>query len=261
MNKKIVFFDIDRTLYDPVTKSIPVKTIESIKRLSLKEDIILAIATGRASYMFHVIESVKEYFDIFVTINGHIIIKDGVTVFKDPMSYDDVVRIVNVLNRYQLKFGFLGEHTESLNIVDEKAKEAFELVSMDLPKVDKDFYKENEVFQMWAMCEQEHIQNIKNELHDFSVVSWLGGGFDILKKGMSKKIGIEYILNLLQLTTDDLYVFGDGDNDIEMLSLTNNSVCMGNGSKKALETASIVTGTIEEEGIYNGLLRVGLLDD
>ena len=55
MTKKIIFFDIDRTLYDPDTRSIPKSTIESLKILNEKDDIEIAIATGRAFYMLHII--------------------------------------------------------------------------------------------------------------------------------------------------------------------------------------------------------------
>ena len=43
MNKKIIFFDIDRTLYDPDTRSIPKSTIEALRILNEREDIEIAI--------------------------------------------------------------------------------------------------------------------------------------------------------------------------------------------------------------------------
>ena len=66
LEKKIIFFDIDRTLYNPETKSIPNSTIEALKQLHTRDDVEIAIATGRAYYMLHIIDEIKEFIDIYV---------------------------------------------------------------------------------------------------------------------------------------------------------------------------------------------------
>ena len=66
-NKKIIFFDIDRTIYDPDTRSIPLSTKEALKKLHDNPDVEIAIATGRAFYMLHIIDEIKEYINI---LNG-----------------------------------------------------------------------------------------------------------------------------------------------------------------------------------------------
>jgi hydroxymethylpyrimidine pyrophosphatase-like HAD family hydrolase len=160
-----------------------------------------------------------------------------------------------------MKYGFLGEFDETLNIVDEKGKQAFELVDMKLPRIDKDFYKHNDVFQMWAFSERNQFQFFEQELSFLSLVPWLGGGFDLLSKGMSKKEGIKKILEIEQIPLEHSYAFGDGDNDIEMLDYIPNSVAMGNASKNAKKHAKYITDDIKEDGLYKGLVHLGFLDD
>ena len=152
--KKIIFFDIDRTLYDPDIKGIPASTIEALKKLRENKDVEIAIATGRAFYMLHIIEEIKEYINIFITINGQIIIKDGITMFRNPIPKKQINYVVDLFDKYDLKYGFLGEFDETLNIVDEKGKLAFEHVNMKLPRIDPHFYKDNDIFQMWAFCKK-----------------------------------------------------------------------------------------------------------
>jgi len=259
--KKIVFFDIDKTLYDPVHKAIPKSTIEALKKLHQKEDVEIAIATGRAYYMLHVIEEIKPYIDIYVTINGQIIIHDGETIYRNPLLRDEVKKIVDLFQKHNLKYGFLGEYDETLNIVDEKGKKAFELVDMKLPRLDPDFYKEHDVFQMWAFSEQKNHQIFRDQLKDFSVVSWLGDGFDVLSKGMSKKEGIKKILEILDISLENTYAIGDGDNDIEMLDFIPHSVAMGNASEKAKAHAKYLTKDIDQDGVYHALEMLGLLKE
>ena len=93
------------------------------------------------------------------------------------------------------------------------------------------------------------------------VVSWLGDGFDVLGKGMSKEVGIKKILELEEINIENAYAFGDGDNDVEMLDFIPNSVCMGNGTKKAKEHSKYLTEDIKEDGLYKGLIRLGLIKE
>lgn len=258
-NKKIIFFDIDRTLYDPDIKGISESTIKALKLLSEDENIEIAIATGRAFYMLHVIEEIIDYINIFITINGQIIIKDKKTIYKNPMPKEQVLKVVNMLNEKGLGHGFLGEDDETLNIVDEKGKLAFELVDMKLPRIDPEFYLDNDIYQMWSFCERRDHDYFKQALNDFEVVSWLGDGFDILSKGMSKKEGIKKILEIEGIPLENAYAFGDGDNDIEMLDYIPVSVAMGNASDTAKAHAKYITDDIKEDGLYNGLIMLGLI--
>lgn len=260
-NKKIIFFDIDRTLYDPDTRSIPESTIESLKKLHDDPSVEIAIATGRAFYMLHNIESIMEYINIFVLINGQIIMKDGETIFRNPIKKEDVLHVVDVFNEHDMKYGFLGEFDETLNIVDEKGKQAFELVDMKLPKTDPHFYKDNEIFQMWAFCERDEHKYYQEKFKELDLVQWLGGGFDILSKGNSKREGIKKVLEIEQIPLENTYAFGDGDNDIEMLDYIPNSVAMGNASKRAKQHATFHTADIKNDGVAKGLKMMGLLDD
>lgn len=261
MDKKIIFFDIDRTLYDPESRSIPKSTIDALKVLNEREDIEIAIATGRAFYMLHIIEEIKEYINIFILINGQIIIKDGITIFRNPIDKELVYKVVKKFDELQIKHGFLGEFDETLNIVDDKGKEAFELVNMQLPRIDPHFYQDNDIFQMWAFVERKYHHKFREEFSDLEVVAWLGDGFDVLSKNMSKKEGIKKILEIEGIPLDHAYAFGDGDNDIEMMDYIKHSVAMGNGSESAKKHAFYVTDDIKNDGLVKGLIHMGLLSD
>jgi len=57
----------------------------------------------------------------------------------------------------------------------------------------------------------------------------------------TKASGLLELAKILNIPTDEILVFGDGNNDLEMLSKFNNSVCMSNGSKKAKKIAKYIT--------------------
>lgn len=261
MNKKIIFFDIDRTLYDPDTRSIPESTKKALQQLHANPNVEIAIATGRAFYMLHIIDEIIEYINIFILINGQIIIKDGKTIYRNPIDKKIVLDVVETFDKHHMKYGFLGEFDETLNIVDEKGKQAFELVDMKLPRIDPHFYLDNDIFQMWAFCDRDKHDYFRTQFPELELVAWLGGGFDVLSKGMSKKEGIEKILELENIPKENAYAFGDGDNDIEMLDFIPHSVAMGNASEKAKQHATYHTADIKDDGVYKGLKMLGFIDD
>ncbi len=187
--------------------------------------------------------------------------KNGETIYRNPIEKDKVLKVVKTFEKNNMKYGFLGEFDETLNIVDDKGKEAFELVNMKLPRIDPHFYLDNDIFQMWAFCEIDKHNVFRKEFSELELVSWLGGGFDVLSKGMSKKEGIKRILDIEGISLENSYAFGDGDNDIEMLDYIPNSVAMGNSSPKAIEHARYLTDDIKKEGLLKGLKMLGLIDN
>ena len=68
-------------------------------------------------------------------------------------------------------------------------------------------------------------------------------------KGVSKLSAIQRIQKMLSFKDDEISVFGDDVNDLEMISHYKNSVCMGNGAPKVKEKAGFVTRSNDENGI------------
>ena len=77
----------------------------------------------------------------------------------------------------------------------------------------------------------------------------------------TKATGIQKVCEMLAISHEDTYAFGDSANDLEMLSYVAHSVAMGNGTDEVKRTAEFVTTGVNEDGIYNGLLHYGLITD
>ncbi|MBE5792359.1 MAG: HAD family hydrolase [Clostridiales bacterium] len=72
-------------------------------------------------------------------------------------------------------------------------------------------------------------------------------------KGVSKLSAIQRIQKMLFLKDDEISVFGDDVNDLEMISYYKNSVCMGNGAPQVKEKAGFVTRSNDENGIAHAI--------
>ena len=55
--------------------------------------------------------------------------------------------------------------------------------------------------------------------------------------------------------------FGDGGNDVAMLSAAGVGIAMGNACDEALNAADYVTATVDDDGIARALEHLGILDD
>lgn len=76
---------------------------------------------------------------------------------------------------------------------------------------------------------------------------------EIVDKRVNKKLAIDRLINLCRLNNDEVAVFGDDFNDMEMLRGFNNSIAMGNACDEVKSCAGYITLGNDEEGIYHAL--------
>lgn len=72
---------------------------------------------------------------------------------------------------------------------------------------------------------------------------------DINAKDINKWSGVKYAANKLNISTSDVYCFGDSGNDIEMLKYAGIGVAMGNATQDAKEAADIIIGDNKSDAI------------
>ncbi|KJE26553.1 haloacid dehalogenase-like hydrolase family protein [Geobacillus kaustophilus] len=67
------------------------------------------------------------------------------------------------------------------------------------------------------------------------------------------------MIEKLGIDKKDVYAFGDGLNDIEMLSFVGTGVAMGNAHEEVKRVADFVTKPVDKEGIWYGLKQLQLI--
>ena len=61
------------------------------------------------------------------------------------------------------------------------------------------------------------------------------------------------------LLKEETLAFGDGNNDLEMIKHVGVGVAMGNGSEALKDVADMVTDSVDEDGVWNALKKLGLV--
>lgn len=189
----------------------------------------MAIATGRAPYMF---EELRKELDIhtYVSFNGqYVVVKDEV-VYTNPLNREALKLLTQMAEKNNHPIIYMDQYDMKANVLHhEFITEGLNSLALTLESSpDPDFHKERDIFQsMLFIQDQEEVQ-YEQAFKDFKFVRWHPLSVDVDPAGGSKAKGIEKVMVHLGYSLDQMYAFGDGLNDIEMLSFVPNSVAMGN---------------------------------
>lgn len=259
MNQKIIFFDIDGTLYDH-DKKLPASTKQAVRDLQEK-GYEVAIATGRAPFMF---KNLREELNIdtFVSYNGQYVVFKGEPIYKNKLNKEALLRLTDVAIKRDHPIVYMDHENMGRNTLhNEDMTVGINSLKVDFfPSHDPNYHEGRDLYQSLLFCKEPEDKLYEEEFPEFDFVRWHVVSVDVVPAGGSKAKGIQKIIERLDIAPENIYAFGDGLNDVEMLETVVNSVAMGDGREEAKKAAKYVTTNVDKDGIVNGLKMVGLLD-
>ena len=256
---KIIFFDIDDTLRNSKTGFVP-STIPTIFKQLREKGILTGIATGRG--IFGVVPEIRELKpDFFVTLNGaYIEDKKGNVIDSNKIFKDKVESYIAWTKEVGIDYGLVGSHTAKLSTRTEMISQAIDPIYPDLD-VDPDFYEKEDIYQMWTFEDQGDNLTLPESLAStLRMVRWHEHSSDVVPISGSKAAGVAKVVEHLGLKPENVMVFGDGLNDLELFDYAGISIAMGNSHEKIKEKADYITKTVEEDGIFDALERFGMVE-
>lgn len=84
---------------------------------------------------------------------------------------------------------------------------------------------------------------------------------ECVRKGRDKGSAIARVLDYYHAQPRDAVAFGDSLNDCAMFQSVGTGVAMGNAPQALADIASMVTGTIRQEGVYHALARLRFIEE
>ena len=259
----ILFFDIDGTLItNDGTRYFPEDAKEAIK-MTRENGNLAFINTGRVfSNVDNFIRDVG--FDGYVCGCGSYINFRGEVLYRKETP-QSVCREIAYKCR-ELGMHALFEHTDYTCIdMEMKSPERDKLVDFFInggkkliTDIDSQEFKFDK-FSAWYYPESR-LDDFREYISQyFDYIDREGNFCELQPLGHSKASGIQFLLDYFDMQVDNSYVFGDGNNDLEMMRFAGHSVCMKDGSEDALKTAEYVTGSVTEGGIAGALKHYGLI--
>jgi len=256
---KIIFFDIDDTLRNSKTGFVP-STIPRVFQQLREKGILTGIATGRG--IFGVVPEIQELKpDFFVTLNGaYIEDKKGNVIYSNKIAKDKVEEYIAWTKEVGIDYGLVGSHAAKLSRRTEMISQAIDPIYPNLD-VDPDFYQKEDIYQMWTFEDQgDDLTLPKSLASTLRMVRWHEHSSDVMPISGSKAAGVAKVVDQLGLKPENVMVFGDGLNDLELFDYAGISVAMGISHEKIKEKADYITKTLEEDGIFDALEGFGMVE-
>ena len=256
---KIIFFDIDDTLRNSKTGFVP-STIPRVFQQLREKGILTGIATGRG--IFGVVPEIQELKpDFFVTLNGaYIEDKKGNVIYSNKIAKDKVEEYIAWTKEVGIDYGLVGSHAAKLSRRTEMISQAIDPIYPNLD-VDPDFYQKEDIYQMWTFEDQgDDLTLPKSLASTLRMVRWHEHSSDVMPISGSKAAGVAKVVDQLGLKPENVMVFGDCLNDLELFDYAGISVAMGVSHDKIKEKADYITKTLEEDGIFDALEGFGMVE-
>lgn len=261
MNRSVVFFDIDGTLWDN-TNYIPDSTVRAIKRL--RENGHLAfINTGRCKGYVRSRELLDIGFDGMVAGCGTMVEMNGELLLYKSMPPELTAHSIEVVRG----FGFRPILEGIRNLYMEDEEFAGDPYGDKLRReLGDDLLPINANWGKWEIskfscategCNRQACYDALEEHFDFLVHNTSVTEF--VPKGYNKGTGVLFVCERLGIDIKDSYAFGDSPNDEHMLATAGHAVVMGSGNSGTKMLAEYVTADLRDDGVEKGLKYFGLL--
>lgn len=250
---KAIFFDIDGTLVSFNTHRVPESTINALNLLREK-GIKVFIATGRQFEAINNLGDLK--FDAYITMNGSYCFVDKQhIIYKKHIPEKDIHALINYAeNINSFPCFFVTENDSFGNYTNENTDKIFDQLNFPIPKIKPITEALNsKIYQVISFHNKEEEKRLLTYLPDCDATSWSPLFSDITPKGSSKQVGIDKILEYFNIPIEETMAFGDGGNDISMLSHVKTGIAMGNAESAVKQSAAHVTSSVDEDGIWNAL--------
>lgn len=258
-----LFFDIDGTLLSSKTHKIPESTIRSLNKAKGRGH-LLFINTGRT--VCDLPEEVEAFpFDGYCCGCGTYISYKGQILFQNAISCERGTEIV----KYMRELGILGvlEGTGDIYFqkedygdkeIDDFRKHAAERGNGITHTLEEPGLRYDKL--MLCTKDKEAVKRFSAFVEsDIRVLDYGTGVYECIQKEYSKATAIKWLQDYLQLLDDELYVFGDSANDMDMFTCVKHAVAMGVHDRALDGEAEYVTDTVERDGIQKALEYYGLI--
>ena len=254
---KIVFFDIDGTLFDHQTGRISDQTVHTLKCLR-ERSVKCCISTGRPPASLPDFGDL--HFDAMCTFNGSLCYTEDAVIHSSPIARADAERVMQNAAVLGRAVSIATRDRLAANGFDQDLADYYRLAAQELNITpDFDALCREDIYQIMVGCRAEdHPALVKGADGVKVAVSW-DRAVDVIPAASGKGVAIGKILSHFGLDASQAMAFGDGCNDIEMIKTVGLGVAMGNAAEPLKAVADDICGPVSGDGIYHYCLALGLI--
>ncbi len=275
MKPKYVFLDIDGTLVD-YKAEIPPSALKALRAAQANGHKMI-IASGRTLFIIYprLLEAVK--FDGIIASGGACVIADGELIYESVIEGEPLKAIAEYFKKEGIHY--------ILQAKDATYVER-DFVDVVLPSMRRAGYSEDLIesaYSRYTLVEDmtrirggEKLSFFGSHNSPSKISEDLGGRYyvadysvgkiksptyfgEMNNAGVNKASAIEQYLAYVGGSLEDTIAIGDSGNDLEMISFAHIGVAMGNATEAIKNAADLVTTAVDDDGIYNAFVKLGLV--
>ena len=270
MDIRLIATDMDGTLLDD-EKNVSERNQRALKAASEK-GILVVPATGRMFDMLPEAVVSLPFVRYAIVSNGSLVkdIRTGETIFRAEIPCGEAVRICRQLKSYGTMFdgcidgqaymeqGYLDRLGDYLigprRFVDpwKALRKSVEDLPAFIEEKGRDVQKLQIMFRDMEL-RRRAMREIQENFPDVMVTSSVSNNLEINAGAANKGNALRQLCRFLGLPMEQTLAFGDGSNDVTMLSMAGVGVAMGNACSEAKAAADRITGTNKENGFASFL--------
>lgn len=272
MSKKILFFDIDGTLinFDGIMPASAKTALEQARHAGHE----IVICSGRSGHQLS--QWMYDDFDGIINCTGARVMYNKKIIYEHFVPQKEIKRARETLESAN---GVLVGQTEECTVLSQESYEFLldfltrsgrsrERIHTMLgnaaitPKMEE----YSTIKKFFYHRSNKSVEELNAELGDVFLVeasSFLKEKQDcgeITCKGINKSYGMQKYIEYRGFSREDTIAFGDGPNDLDMLSFAKIGIAMGNAGEKVKSMADFVTKDVNEHGIAFALKKFGIID-
>ena len=258
---KSIFLDIDGTLVSFKTHRIPQSTVDALARAK-ERGVGIYISTGRPLQLITNLGQISHLIDGYITTNGALCIIGGETVCSTPIGRADADTLLADSAASDFACLVVGER----GVVLHNPKPVFFDVFVRQLAVDSidtsltlgDIAGQR-ILQFSPFIDAAHEQALMRRMTGCVSGRWHPAFTDITSRQADKGIGLEKMAARLGLDISETMAFGDGGNDLSIIRRAGIGVAMGNAGPDVKAAADYVTTSVDDDGILNALVGLGVI--
>ncbi len=268
---KLALSDMDNTIVPLGARCISERMQEAI-HAATEAGVLFGPSTGRDTVeLFRLFRSDEACYKTGVMSNGKRVMADGKTVSLTLIPHDGLVAIVDALRGREMFVNCYPCDSNLLNpayAVDAPSEEAMNHFEARMRFVggrvdevpDIDFIAATIACPGHAEPVEQQMDDVREIAEkaapDLRVVAPHVGWFDIMPKGVSKAEGLDALLAATGIREDEVVVFGDAENDLEILRKVKYSVAVANATPEVAEAANYHIGACPDDAVADALFEL-----
>lgn len=257
--RKLFFFDIDGTLL-PFFGHVPQSTKDALTRAKA-EGHHLFLCTGRSEHQIPR-ELTELSFDGAITAAGATVTYGSQLLFSRQLGRS-VEKLVRVLEADGAIYTIQAREASYSPLrcrqwIEERRKGLLPICYEPIPEDPMRYaHGEKAVFRFSpsGLARLRQALAPEFELTASSLDTADPNSGEIAIAGITKATAMELVGHHLGIPRADMIAFGDGPNDLDMLSYAGLGIAMGNAIPETKQAADFVTDDIQNDGIYNAMKK------